>query len=111
MKKILLALTLVATLISCKQPILKDGTEPEPKVTFSSNSLTTEEETPLPKKVVVVQKISLSEGKYQEFIVSGKGFKFTTKELTFGVRDTIVIQGDYVYPKSDSTQTIKKNWL
>lgn len=97
MKKILLTLTLVATLISCKQP----GTEPEPKV----------KETPLPKKVVVVQKISLSEGKYQEFIVSGKGFEFRTKELTFGVRDTIVIQGDYVYPKSDSTQTIKKNWL
>ena len=101
MKKILLTLTLVVTLISCKQPILKDGSEPEPKV----------KETPLPKKVVVVQKISLSEGKYQEFIVSGKGFEFRTKELTFGVRDTIVIQGDYVYPKSDSTQTIKKNWL
>ena len=98
MKKILLTLTLVATLISCKQPILKDGTEPD-------------KETPKPKKVVVVQRISLSEGKYQEFIVSGKGFKFETKELTFGVRDTIVIQGDYVYPKSDSTQTIKKNWL
>lgn len=97
MKKILLTLTLVATLISCKQPILKDGTEPEVK------------ETPLPKKVVVVQKISLSNGKYQEFIVSGKGFEFETKELTFGVRDTIVIQGDVVYPKSDSTQTIEKN--
>jgi hypothetical protein len=102
MKKILLTLTLVATLISCKQPILKDGTEPEVKEV---------KEKPLPKKVVVVQKISLSNGKYQEFIVSGKGFKFETKELTFGVRDTIVIQGDYVYPKSDSTQTIKKNWL
>ncbi len=101
MKKILLTLTLVATLISCKQPISKDGTETEPKVKV----------TPKPKKVVVVQKISLSNGKYQEFIVSGKGFKFETKELTFGVRDTIVIQGDYVYPKSDSTQTIKKNWL
>lgn len=99
MKKILLTLSLVATLISCKQPILKDGTEPEVK------------QTPKPKKVVVVQKISLSNGKYQEFIVSGKGFEFSTKELTFGVRDTIVIQGDYVYPKSDSTQTIKKNWL
>ena len=99
MKKILLTLTLVATLISCKQPILKDGTEPEVK------------ETPLPKKVVVVQKISLTQGRNQNFIVSGKGFKFETKELTFGVRDTIVIQGDYVYPKSDSTQTIKKNWL
>ena len=101
MKKILLALTLVATLISCKQPILKDGTEPEPKV----------KETPLPKKVVVVQKISLTQGRNQDFIVSGKGFEFRTKELTFGVRDTIVIQGDNVYPKSDSTQTIKKNWL
>jgi hypothetical protein len=101
MKKILLTLTLVATLISCKQPILKDGSEPVKEI----------KETPLPKKVVVVQKISLSNGKYQEFIVSGKGFKFETKELTFGVRDTIVIQGDYVYPKSDSTQTIKKNWL
>lgn len=101
MKKILLALTLVATLISCKQPILKDGTEPEPKV----------KETPLPKKVVVVQKISLTQGRNQDFIVSGKGFEFRAKELTFGVRDTIVIQGDYVYPKSDSTQTIKKNWL
>jgi len=101
MKKILLTLTLVVTLISCKQPILKDGTEPVKEI----------KETPLPKKVVVVQKISLSEGKYQEFIVSGKGLEFRTKELTFGVRDTIVIQGDYVYPKSDSTQTIKKNWL
>jgi hypothetical protein len=97
MKKILLTLTLVATLISCKQPILKDGTEPEVK------------ETPLPKKVVVVQKISLSNGKYQYFIVSGKGFEFSTDELTFGVRDTIIIQGDIVYPKSDSTQTIEKN--
>jgi hypothetical protein len=95
MKKILLTLALVATLISCKQP--KEDNKQEVK------------ETTLPKKVFVVQKISLSNGKYQEFIVSGKGFEFETKELTFGVRDTIVIQGDIVYLKSDSTQTIEKN--
>ena len=97
--QILLTLILLTTLIGCKQPILKNGSEPEVK------------EIPLPKKIFVVQRISLSEGKYQNFIVSGKGFKFETKELTFGVKDTIVIQGDNVYPKSDSTQTIKKNWL
>lgn len=31
--------------------------------------------------------------------VSGKGFSFHTKELTFNVNDTIVIEGDLVYPK------------
>jgi len=99
MKKILLTLILVTTLISCN-PIFKNANEPLVK-----------EIVVVTKEIVVVQRISLSSGKYQSFIVSGKGFKFETNELTFGIKDTIVIQGDNVYPKNDPTQTIKKNWL
>jgi len=38
------------------------------------------------------------------FIISGNGFEFCTRELTFNVNDTIITQGDIAYPKSDSTQ-------
>lgn len=95
MKKTILSL-IATILLSCAKP--------------TSEQNITVKELPKPKQVVVVQKISLSSGKYQEFIVSGKGFEFETTELTFGVRDTIVIQGSNVYPKSDSTLVIKKYW-
>ncbi len=57
---------------------------------------------------LVVERISLSV--YQSFNVSGKGFSFHTKELTFSVNDTIVIKGDLVYPKNNPTLTVKKTW-
>jgi hypothetical protein len=57
---------------------------------------------------LVVERISLSV--YQSFNVSGKGFSFHTKELTFNVNDTIVIKGDLVYPKNNPTLTVKKTW-
>lgn len=59
------------------------------------------------KQVVVVDKIAISGGKYQKFIVSGKNFEFSTSELTFNVNDTIVIEGDTVFPKSNPNNKIQ----
>ena len=83
MRKLFLSASLLFTLIACKP---STGNDTKPKVE------------------AVVKKISISGGKYQSFIVSGKGFEFWTRELTFNVNDTIIIQGDIAYPKSDSTQ-------
>ena len=65
--------------------------------------------TPPVRQTVVVEKIGLSNGKYQHFIVSGKNFEFTTREITFNVNDTIVIEGDKVFPKNKPFNSIEKN--
>lgn len=89
MRKLFLTASLLFTLIACKP---------------STGNDTTQVEAPKPKVEVVVKKISISGGKYQSFIISGNGFEFCTRELTFNVNDTIITQGDIAYPKSDSTQ-------
>lgn len=61
------------------------------------------------KQTVVIDKISISEeSSYQHFIVSGKNFKFSTSELVFNVNDTIVIEGDKVFPKNKPSNFIQK---
>lgn len=61
------------------------------------------------KQTVVIDKISISEeSSYQHFIVSGKNFKFSTRELVFNVNDTIVIEGDKVFPKNKPSNFIQK---
>ena len=65
--------------------------------------------TPPVRQTVVVEKIGLSNGKYQDFIVSGKNFEFTTRDLSFNVNDTIVIEGDKVFPKNKPFNSIEKN--
>lgn len=65
--------------------------------------------TPPVRQTVVVEKISLSNGKYQHFIVSGKNFEFSTNELVFNINDTIVIEGDKVFPKNKPFNSIEKN--
>ena len=92
MRKLFLSASLLFTLIACKPSTGNDTID------------TTKVEAPKPKVEAVVKKISISSGKHQSFIVSGKGFDFWTRELTFNVNDTIIIQGDIAYPKSDSTQ-------
>ena len=92
MRKLFLSASLLFTLIACKPSTGNDTID------------TTQVEAPKPKVEAVVKKISISSGKHQSFIVSGKGFDFWTRELTFNVNDTIIIQGDIAYPKSDSTQ-------
>lgn len=64
--------------------------------------------TPPVRQTVVVEKISLSNGKYQHFIVSGKNFEFSTKELVFNINDTIVIEGDKVFAKNKPFNFIEK---
>jgi hypothetical protein len=64
--------------------------------------------TPPVRQTVVVEKIGLSNGKYQHFIVSGKNFEFGTREITFNVNDTIVIEGDKVFPKNKPFNSIEK---
>ena len=62
------------------------------------------------RQTVVIDKISISEeSSYQHFIVSGKNFKFSTRELVFNVNDTIVIEGDKVFPKNKPFNSIEKN--
>jgi hypothetical protein len=92
MRNLFLTASLLFTLIACKPSTGNDSID------------TTQVEAPKPKVEAVVKKISISSGKHQIFIVSGKGFEFRTRELTFNVNDTIIIQGDIAYPKSDSTQ-------
>ena len=65
--------------------------------------------TPPVRQTVVVDKIAISGGKYQRFIVSGKNFEFETRELTFNVNDTIVIEGDKVFPKNKPFNSIETN--
>ena len=61
------------------------------------------------RQIVVIDKISISEeSSYQHFIVSGKNFEFNTSELIFNVNDTIVIEGDKVFPKNKPFNFIKK---
>ncbi len=93
MRKLFLIASLLFALIACR-----------PSTSNDTINDTTQVEAPKPKVEAVVKKISISGGKYQSFIVSGNGFEFRTKELTFNVNDTIIIQGDIAYPKSDSTQ-------
>ena len=93
MRNLFLTASLLFTLIACR-----------PSTGNDTIDNTTQVEAPKPKVEAVVKKISISSGKYQSFIVSGKGFEFRTRELTFNVNDTIIIQGDIAYPKSDSTQ-------
>ena len=60
-------------------------------------------------QTVVVEKIVLSnESSYQHFIVSGKGFEFSTSEITFNINDTIVIEGNKVFPKNKPSKFIQK---
>lgn len=89
MRNLFLSASLLFTLIACKP---------------SNSNDTTQVEASKPKVEAVVKKISISSGKYQNFIVSGNGFEFRTRELTFNINDTIIIQGDIAYPKSDSTK-------
>lgn len=64
---------------------------------------------PVVQQTVVIDKISISEeSSYQHFIVSGKNFKFSTSELVFNVNDTIVIEGDKVFPKNKPSNFIQK---
>jgi hypothetical protein len=63
--------------------------------------------TPPVRQTVVVEKISISHGKHQYFIVSGKGFEFSTRDLTFNINDTIVIEGDKVFPKNKPFNSIE----
>lgn len=95
MRNLFLTASLLFTLIACKP---STGTDTIDDTTQN------QVEAPKPKVEAVVKKISISSGKYQSFIVSGNGFEFRTRELTFNVNDTIIIQGDIAYPKSDSTQ-------
>lgn len=92
MRNLFLTASLLFTLIACRPSTGTDTIDD------------TQVEAPKPKVEAVVKKISISSGKYQSFIVSGNGFEFWTRELTFNVNDTIIIQGDIAYPKSDSTQ-------
>ena len=94
MRKLFLSASLLFTLIACRPSTGNDT------IDTTQNQV----EAPKPKVEAVVKKISISSGKYQSFIVSGNGFEFFTRELTFNVNDTIIIQGDIAYPKSDSTQ-------
>lgn len=64
--------------------------------------------TPPVRQTVVVEKIGLSNGKYQHFIVSGKNFEFSTRELVFNINDTIVIEGDNVFLKNKPFNFIEK---
>lgn len=64
--------------------------------------------TPPVRQTVIVDKISISEeSSYQHFVVSGKNFEFLTLELTFNVNDTIIIEGDKVFPKNKPHNSIK----
>jgi hypothetical protein len=64
---------------------------------------------PVVQQTVVVEKIVLSnESSYQHFIVSGKGFEFSTSEITFNINDTIVIEGNKVFPKNKPSNFIQK---
>ena len=64
---------------------------------------------PVVQQTVVVEKIVLSnESSYQYFIVSGKGFEFSTSEITFNINDTIVIEGNKVFPKNKPSNFIQK---
>jgi hypothetical protein len=65
---------------------------------------------PVVQQTVVVEKIVLSnESSYQHFIVSGKGFEFSTSEITFNINDTIIIEGNKVFPKNKPSNFIQKN--
>jgi hypothetical protein len=60
------------------------------------------------RQTVVVDKISISEeSSYQHFVVSGKNFEFETIDLTFNVNDTIVIEGNKVFPKNKPFNSIQ----
>ncbi len=64
---------------------------------------------PVVQQTVVVEKIVLSnESSYQYFIVSGEGFEFSTSEITFNINDTIVIEGNKVFPKNKPSNFIQK---
>jgi hypothetical protein len=89
MRKLSLSLALLFSLVACT-PINQ---------TESQNQVVVEK--PEPKREVVVNKIKISNGRNQYFIVSGTNFEFSTKELTFNVNDTIIIQGSIYYPKSN----------
>lgn len=62
--------------------------------------------TPPVRQTVVVDKISISNGKYQCFVVSGKNFEFSTRQLVFNVNDTIIIEGDKVFAKNKPFNSI-----
>ena len=60
------------------------------------------------RQTAVVDKISISEeSSYQHFVVSGKNFEFQTRDLTFNVNDTIVIEGNKVFPKNKPFNSIQ----
>jgi hypothetical protein len=50
-------------------------------------------------KIVKVERITLSKGKFQYFIISGKNFVFNSKEITFNIGDTIIVNDSIAYPK------------
>lgn len=75
---------------------------------FSKPKSTPDTYTPRVRQTVVVEKISISNGKHQYFIVSGKNFEFSTREITFNINDTIVIEGDKVFPKNKPFNFIEK---
>jgi hypothetical protein len=41
------------------------------------------------ESIVEVERITLSKGKFQYFIISGKDFEFKSKEITFNIGDTL----------------------
>jgi len=87
-----LVLVLCFALFSCKPQSTTDSTTYTPPV----------------RQTVVVEKIGLSNGKYQHFIVSGKNFEFSTRELVFNINDTIVIEDDKVFKKNNPSNFIEK---
>jgi hypothetical protein len=89
---ITLVLVLCFALFSCKSKSDADSTTYTPPV----------------RQTVVVEKISISNGKHQYFIVSGKNFEFSTRELVFNINDTIVIEGDNVFKKNNPSNFIEK---
>lgn len=96
MKKVIaVILSSLFTLASCKPKTEKEI------ITYNSK------EIEAPTKIVVVKKIALTYGKHQSFIVSGDNFKFRTKELTFVINDTIVLQGEKAYPIKNKRQKIE----
>jgi hypothetical protein len=99
---VFLTFMIVSTMFSCTP---KDST---PKDSTPKDSTTKVQSTPAPvKQVVVVDKITISGGKRQYFIVSGRNFKFTTRQLTFNINDTIVIEGENVFPKRNPNNRIQ----
>jgi hypothetical protein len=58
-------------------------------------------------KIVEVERITLSKGKFQYFIISGKDFEFKSKEITFNIGDTIVLKDSIAYPKNKINLIVK----